>query len=479
MVSYKIKPKQISNSEILDKDDRLVRGWGTVEVVDKDGQIIPISEVKKIILKMMDLGLPIIDNHTNKKVGKVLNYEFKQNPISGTEGLLLTYKIDKGFPLFDKVWEEIKEGKRVGLSFGGSSHKSRDMRVGGKLGEGLEDIEGYEFSSVDAPANQLALNTEINYFAKGDVKKSFGPFKNFAECVTEQKSQGKNEESAKKICGFLQARLEKQEEPNFAGFESLEECVEANIDTEQDPVGYCLEMMNKSTESFISKGIQRLNTNVSKDYFKNGGIIMSEEFNVQEALEDISKNLGTINKQGEELKVIVEELKDTVNELENVAEETTGEPKPEIQEKRRKLTKPEHGDEDEDEDEEEKKSEAKKEDTSGGEKTKLPKAVAEEVQEMKPGEGAESDKVQITEKFWDQVTKMVDDKLDKKFQKRAKFFTKSLTPRPLAGEIKKEESENKGIDFLKHDKKSSWADVREFERGIRREAVARAMEGPA
>ena len=33
-----------------------------------------------------------------------------------------------------------------------------------------------------------------------------GPYKNFASCVAAQKKKGKSDESAKKICGFLEKR---------------------------------------------------------------------------------------------------------------------------------------------------------------------------------------------------------------------------------------------------------------------------------
>jgi len=38
----------------------------------------------------------------------------------------------------------------------------------------------------------------------------FAGFKNFEACVRKQKRKGKSEESAKKICGSLQARAEKR-----------------------------------------------------------------------------------------------------------------------------------------------------------------------------------------------------------------------------------------------------------------------------
>ena len=44
------KPKQIDPVEILNDDDRIFKSWGTVEVRDKEGDLIPINEFKNFIL---------------------------------------------------------------------------------------------------------------------------------------------------------------------------------------------------------------------------------------------------------------------------------------------------------------------------------------------------------------------------------------------------------------------------------------------
>lgn len=39
-----------------------------------------------------------------------------------------------------------------------------------------------------------------------------GPYKNFADCVAAQKSKGKSEESAKKICGSIEKKAKEKNE---------------------------------------------------------------------------------------------------------------------------------------------------------------------------------------------------------------------------------------------------------------------------
>ena len=64
--------------EILNDSDRLFKAWGTVEIKDKDGELLPIDEFKKIMPVIMKRGGVIIDHHSNRVVGKIVNYEFKE-----------------------------------------------------------------------------------------------------------------------------------------------------------------------------------------------------------------------------------------------------------------------------------------------------------------------------------------------------------------------------------------------------------------
>lgn len=166
-----LKIEQIKN--VLNEQDRLVKGWGSVEIVDKDGEVIPMEELDKAMPKIIERGAPIIDHHSNKIIGKILNYEFKKHPKTNKEGLLLTYKIFKDYSLDDEAWSEIKSGER-GLSFGGRAHK-RESNIRWKDLNGpadvLRSIEGHEFSSVRDPANPEATNVEANLIAKGDIEK--------------------------------------------------------------------------------------------------------------------------------------------------------------------------------------------------------------------------------------------------------------------------------------------------------------------
>ena len=165
------------NIEITDDKDRLFKAWGSVEIVDKDGELIPMSVFAKIMPKIMERGGVLIDNHTNRVVGRILNYEFRKK--DGNDGLLLTGKVFDHFKIDDQVWNELKSGIRKGISFGGRRVQSSIKKAvddDGKPYYILGDVEGYEFSIVNKPANPEATIEAVNMIAKGeeDVEKS-GP----------------------------------------------------------------------------------------------------------------------------------------------------------------------------------------------------------------------------------------------------------------------------------------------------------------
>jgi|GEM_PF-4604014 len=60
-----------------------------------------------------------------------------------------------------------------------------------------------------------------------------GDYENFAACVADQIKKGKSEESAKKICGALQAKVEGKKELDVA--KSLGEHLIKEVDTNGRP----------------------------------------------------------------------------------------------------------------------------------------------------------------------------------------------------------------------------------------------------
>ena len=62
---------------IKDPNERIFSGWGSVEIVDQQQDLIPIKEFKTVIDILISRGGNIMDSHSNHPVGKILSYEFK------------------------------------------------------------------------------------------------------------------------------------------------------------------------------------------------------------------------------------------------------------------------------------------------------------------------------------------------------------------------------------------------------------------
>ena len=225
------KAEQFPLDEIRDETKRMVRGYASVEIKDSQGEIMPIKDLKRSMNIWMDRGGIITDSHSNRVVGKGLNWKEVEHPKTKKPAILMDYKIHKDYSIDDQVWDEIKSGKRKGLSFGGRAldepEIKRDKDGDGSVKE-LSNLEAYEMASVEDPANKLAENIAINYLAKsnsdnnskllledlkkgykGDIKKPFGGFDSFSSCISAQKERGHSQDSSERICGFLKNRTEK------------------------------------------------------------------------------------------------------------------------------------------------------------------------------------------------------------------------------------------------------------------------------
>lgn len=230
-VDFQLITKEIHT---VDDNKRLFTGWASVSILDRQGELIPIEELQKTMLSYMDRGGQITDSHTNIVVGKVLSYEIKEK--DGIPAVMITGKIFDNYEIDKKVWEKLKSGEYRGLSIGGvAKSKTMESSPDGKMIGKLSGINLIEIALVKNPANPEATIEDINFKAKGlmndkdeyirnyaneliktfenqiKIQKPFLNWKNFEECINDMKSQGKSDESAKKICGYLQAKHENKD----------------------------------------------------------------------------------------------------------------------------------------------------------------------------------------------------------------------------------------------------------------------------
>ena len=156
-------------------DERFFEGLLTVEMKDKQGEITIVDELYKVLPTWMDRGAPITDTHSNRVVGKGIN--FAKTTIDDAEGntypaIKITGKIHKDYELDDDIWKKIQTGEYKGLSFGGATKADREpvKMKDGSIAYALTDLEHYEVAVCEDPAVPLALITHTNPLSKAVVE---------------------------------------------------------------------------------------------------------------------------------------------------------------------------------------------------------------------------------------------------------------------------------------------------------------------
>ena len=160
---------------VLDATDenRFFEGYLTVEMKDKQGELTIVDELYKVLPIWMDRGAPITDTHSNRVVGKGINFMKTEFTHDGETfpAIKITGKIHKNYELDADIWDKIKSGEYKGLSFGGATKADRTPKImkDGDVAYALTDLEHYEVAVCKDPAVPLALITDYNPLAKATV----------------------------------------------------------------------------------------------------------------------------------------------------------------------------------------------------------------------------------------------------------------------------------------------------------------------
>lgn len=160
---------------ILDStnENRFFEGYLTVEMKDKQGEITMVDELYKVLPIWMDRGAPITDTHSNRVIGKGINFARSSVESEGVTypAIKITGKIHKNYELDTDIWDKIRTGEYRGLSFGGATKADRTPKVmkDGDIAYALTDLEHYEVAVCKDPAVPLAIITDYNPLAKATV----------------------------------------------------------------------------------------------------------------------------------------------------------------------------------------------------------------------------------------------------------------------------------------------------------------------
>jgi len=152
--------------EIEKSDRRIFKGHITAEIIDRQQEFVFVKEVMAIMKNFMEVNPVISDFHSNRMVGRVLDYE--KSEYEGVPTVKITGEVYKkdGVTLYDKIWDKVIKGEYAGLSMGGASKEREPIMKDGKMALELRKLELYEIALCETPANPFAIIEEVNIFAK-------------------------------------------------------------------------------------------------------------------------------------------------------------------------------------------------------------------------------------------------------------------------------------------------------------------------
>ena len=164
-------------NDIVVEDDvnRLVKGFATVEIVDRQNEIVPIEAFTNAMLTYMKNGGIILYGHENKPVGKVVQWEVmnKDTEMVDVPAISIVGIINGDSKLADTVWDKIKKHEITGFSIGGMRLESefREHPVSKQQVRVLKKLELNEISLVGIPANPQSLIEATSMAKSSEIMK--------------------------------------------------------------------------------------------------------------------------------------------------------------------------------------------------------------------------------------------------------------------------------------------------------------------
>lgn len=159
----------------VDKERRIVSGWATTDVLDKQGDIVSAEASARAFDNFMG---NVREQHTPLAVGKVVSFKqdkfYDKNENKFYNGMYVDVYVSKGA---EDTWHKVNERILTGFSIGGSIkdsesvyNKSMDKEI-----RVIKDYDLYELSLVDNPANPASTIVSVQKFdyVSQDIEKNY------------------------------------------------------------------------------------------------------------------------------------------------------------------------------------------------------------------------------------------------------------------------------------------------------------------
>ena len=157
----------VVKSTITDDEQRIIEGFATVQVIDRDSEILDVDSIAKSFEQFMKNPVLLLHHDLTKPVGRVLDYEIRMK--NGAKGIWIRAQIAKGTKEADETWSLVKQGIIKAFSIRGRIGTAKTAKQNGKRIRIAEITDLLEVSLVSVPANPEAL-IEVVLKSLGQLK---------------------------------------------------------------------------------------------------------------------------------------------------------------------------------------------------------------------------------------------------------------------------------------------------------------------
>jgi hypothetical protein len=295
----------------VDKENRLVSGWASLDNADSQGDIVLKEANQRAFSRFRG---NIREMHQPIAVGRMVDFKedsyFDQETQKFYNGIFVTVYVSKGA---QDTWEKVLDGTLQGFSIGGAIKDAETQWVkdAGKAIRFVKDYELVELSLVDSPANQLANVFSITKAADGStVMKGMVAdtrSENVFYCEADGIAKTSTEEAVS--CGNCGSAMQ-----NIGWFEYESD------DDKTEKVSALIANRNSSNTSGSEEPIAKQET-----AHNEGGVIVAEENKSSETEVDAGSTATVVDEVAEEGKAETEVESSTEAVAEKSDEEKTEE----------------------------------------------------------------------------------------------------------------------------------------------------------
>ncbi len=214
-------------------DRRIFHAIASCEIVDKENQIILVSELQKSLekYKSQNTFLPILDTHSNRSIGRVIEWNVQKNN-EGIKCLHIVGEIYKSFRICDTIWSKICNKSITEMSVGGINYNfTKRCNTKGKCADVADNLDLLELSVVNSGVR--ASNKEARILDNNFVKVDNNKINN--EVIKNMVKEIKNESTNDLLKIIVQLLKEMKADMSSANKPSVDNIVPTveNLDTKE------------------------------------------------------------------------------------------------------------------------------------------------------------------------------------------------------------------------------------------------------